>query len=77
MERLPSVPVQSRAADPDWVPSQLARACSEGGDANQGRCKCGEGTPLTATLLGALAWGVCRAWESLQYFQGFVGGYLT
>lgn len=42
MERLPSVPVQSRAADPDWVPSQLARACSEGGDANQGRCKCGE-----------------------------------
>ncbi|KAK9918231.1 hypothetical protein WJX75_002424 [Coccomyxa subellipsoidea] len=42
MERLPSVPVQSRAADPDWVPSQLARACSEGGDANQGRCKCGK-----------------------------------
>ncbi len=42
MERLPSVPVQNRAADPDWVPSQLARACSEGGEANQGRCKCGE-----------------------------------
>ncbi|CAL8471637.1 g11179 [Coccomyxa elongata] len=42
MERLASGPVQSRAADPDWVPSQLTRACSEGTDANQGRCKCGK-----------------------------------
>lgn len=42
MERLASGPVQSRATDPDWVPSQLTRACSEGTDANQGRCKCGE-----------------------------------
>lgn len=49
MERLPSVPLpgqgNSRLAgsDPDWFPSQqLTRAASEGNDANQGRCKCGE-----------------------------------
>ncbi len=45
MERLASGPVHSRATDPDWVPSQLTRACSEGTTANQGRCKCGEASP--------------------------------
>jgi len=42
IERLASGPAPIRAADPDWIPSQLARAASEGGDASQGRCKCGE-----------------------------------
>ncbi|BDA47021.1 probable transcription factor E2F8 [Coccomyxa sp. Obi] len=42
MERLASGPVHNRGVDPDWVPSQLTRASSEGTDANQGRCKCGK-----------------------------------
>lgn len=48
IERLASGPAPARAADPDWVPSQLARAASEGGDASQGRCKCGETSLPTA-----------------------------
>ena len=46
MDRLGSVPLQrGPSGDPDWVPG-LARAASEGGgDANQGRCKCGERAP--------------------------------
>jgi hypothetical protein len=43
MERLPSVPLQPKSNDPDWFPTQqLTRASSEGSEANQGRCKCGE-----------------------------------
>ncbi len=42
-DRGQSIPLQPRGADPEWLPaSTLARASSEGGEANQGRCKCGE-----------------------------------
>ena len=43
IDRGQSIPVQPKGADPDWLPAaNLTRASSEGGEANQGRCKCGE-----------------------------------
>ena len=42
-DRGQSIPVQPKGADPEWLPAaNLSRASSEGGEANQGRCKCGE-----------------------------------
>jgi hypothetical protein len=50
MARLGSVPERKGSGDPDWVPSAatLARAASEGTEANQGRCKCGERARVSA-----------------------------
>lgn len=43
IDRGQSIPVQPKGADPDWLPAaNLTRASSEGGEANQGRCKCGK-----------------------------------
>ena len=45
-DRGQSIPLQPKGADPEWLPaSNLIRASSEGGEANQGRCKCGETAP--------------------------------
>lgn len=42
-DRGQSIPMQPKGADPEWLPAAtLSRASSEGGEANQGRCKCGE-----------------------------------
>lgn len=49
-DRGQSIPVQPKGADPEWLPAaNLSRASSEGGEANQGRCKCGE-LPLPTSV---------------------------
>ena len=53
-DRGQSIPVQPKGADPEWLPAaNLTRASSEGGEANQGRCKCGEIPCLFAPIASA------------------------
>ena len=63
IDRGQSIPVQPKGADPDWLPAaNLTRASSEGGEANQGRCKCGE-EPVNLRPIALNVGGcICLAW---------------
>ena len=73
-DRGQSTPLQPKGADPEWLPaSTLMRASSEGGEANQGRCKCGEAslswlwwTGLTKEHIGPLCMPARRSSQHMQ-----------
>ena len=59
-DRGQSIPVQPKGADPEWLPAaNLSRASSEGGEANQGRCKCGESPPALSGCIDQLPVCLC------------------
>ena len=64
IDRGQSIPVQPKGADPDWLPAaNLTRASSEGGEANQGRCKCGEESLNLRPIALNVECCVCLAWQ--------------